>query len=82
MIDMFGNTVNVGDKIVYSKPISTNSGFGNSKGRSPLVTGIVERLRENSTVAVVCAKDENGHSKTLHLKSHTILLYPWNKEVR
>ena len=83
MVDIFGNTVVPGDKIVYSAPISTNSGYNRSTGRSPLVTGIVDKLMAKDSIAVVNVVDDNGRVvKTLQLKSHTIMKYDWDKEVR
>ena len=72
MVDMFGNTVLPGDKIVLSKQIRIYSGRNGSLGRSPLMTGTIDKLMANGTIAVVMY---NG--RRLQLKSKNILKYDW-----
>ena len=83
MVDIFGNTIKPGDKIIYSSPISTSSGLNRSTGKSPLVTGVVDHLMANNTIAVVNVIDPHTNThRELRLKSQTILKYEWTKEVK
>lgn len=78
MTDVFGNKVDVGDKIVYTSQISTSSGRGGSLGRSELVKGTVAKLRANGTQAVIPLLDANGnHIRDLYLRPENILKYDW-----
>ena len=84
MVDMFGNPVNPGDKIVFSWPVSTGGGnYKKSTKRSPLATARVDRLMAKGNIAVVPVFDECGRMvKELQLKSCTIVKYDWDKEVK
>ena len=82
MEDIFGNIVTPGDKIVFSKQIPTGRGRYNSLGRSPLITGIVDKIMAHDTVAVVRMNDANGNFvRNLQLKKENILRYDWMKTV-
>lgn len=74
MVDVLGQPVNVGDEVVYAGPISTNSGFGNSTGKSGLVTGTVLGLRANETEAIV-----QFYSRKLYLKSKNLIRVNWSE---
>lgn len=70
MEDMFGRPIYAGDKIVYSKQVK---GYNSeSLMRSPLVTGIVDKIGPKGTIAYV---------GKLRLRSVNIIKYNWPNEV-
>ena len=82
MTDMFGNILKINDKIVFTKQISTCSGYSGSKGRSALITGVIESFRDHDTRAVVqlpCNPGQTPHKA--YLNKENILKFDWPFDV-
>ncbi len=50
MKDMFGHTLNVGDKVLYAKKVDIHSSYYHTTVRSSLEVGIVEKVTDKMVV--------------------------------
>lgn len=50
MHDMFGHTLNVGDKVLYATKVDINNSYYRTTARSSLEAGIVEKVTDKMVV--------------------------------
>lgn len=51
MRDMFGNTLNIGDKVLYAEKVAVKTGRFTTLAKSPLTVGVIQNVT-NKTVTV------------------------------